>query len=402
MNGDRAPAPNCAGEALRRRRVILAAAIGGGALLLAVLGVIVVWRENPQHKLERARVISASDPARALRLLESSLAGDSKYPPGAQLLKCQILAVLGRESEALAVFDEIHNPSNCDASELLAVADAAEKTGATRLAEKSLFAARRPGPQHETALRMLISLEYEMENYSLVLDCCQELAQLVPGDSFPWLVSAGIYHENEHVPEALDAYRQALQRNPPAREVSRLRYQIADLSLFTGDLSAARKEVDLLLANREASPAVPLLHARLLRNEGKPQEALIAINRILTPNHDLASALRLRGEIYLDEGQFERAAEDLLQVVHAHPFDYQAHYKLAQAYLRTGQTEKAQTHLETSRRLTDVESEIQALEYKIQREPSKRQIRLRLAELYEQRGDPEMAQHWRNSAQSLP
>ncbi|MEO8493525.1 MAG: tetratricopeptide repeat protein [Planctomycetota bacterium] len=327
---------------------MLVAAFGGGALLAILVGAL-VWRERAQNKHER----------------------------------------------------EFQNSSQ-EQGELFAAAKAAHAKGAGRLAEKLLCAANHPGSQQEAVLRALVSLEYELEEYDAVLTYCQELAQLAPADSLPWLVSAGIYHENEQVSEALNAYRQALRRDLPAGEVSRVRYQIADLSLFIGDLPAARQAVDQLLAEPPTSPAIELLHARLLRNEGERREALIVVNRILSTNHDSPSALLLRGEIYLDDGQFVQAAEDLEQVIGSSPFDFRAHYKLAQAYLRSGEREKAQIHLAKSRQLTDIIGEIQVLLFQVRQDPSNRQLRLRLADLSDQQGDTETAEYWRNSTADLP
>ena len=347
MSAEQAPNSERSGPPPRR---MLTAALGGGALLLAILAGVFVWRESPQNKVER----------------------------------------------------ETPHSSDRDVSERLAAAKAAQAKGAVREAGKLLRAANHPGPQREAVLRMLVSLEYELEEYDSVVIDCQELAQLAPDDPMPWLVSAGIYHENEQVSEALNAYRQALQRDLPAVEVSRVRYHIADLSLFIGDLDAARLAVDQLLAESPPSLAAPLLHARLLRNEGEPQEALIVVNRILSTDRNSPNALMLRGEIYLDEAQFAQAAVDLENVVRSHPFDYRAHYKLAQAYLRSGEAEKAQPHLVESRRLTEIIGEIQVLLYQVRQDPSNRQLRLRLAELNDEQGAAETAKYWRNSAARLP
>lgn len=346
-------------------------AVLGGALLLAALGGALVW-------------------------YASSPLGDPAW------LQVKTLAAEGREQEALAALDESDTLPDQDVGELLATAQTAQAQGAPRLAVKLLGAANQPGPEQESVLRMLISLEYELEQFAAVLEHCQQLAKLVPEDAFAWLVSAGIYHENEQVAEALHAYRQALNRQLPANELRRVRYQIADLSMFMGDLPAAREAMDLLLAESQPSAEILLLHARLLRSEGESREALEVVNRILAEDDKLSSAVKLRGEIYLDEGQFARAAEDLENVVRADPYDYQAHYKLAQAYLRIGQPEQAQIHLTQSRRLTEIISETQVLLFQVQQDPSNRQIQLRLAELSEQQGDAETAQYWRESAASLP
>lgn len=380
----------------------MVAAVLFTGILLAVLAGVVVWRRSSQNTLEHARAISISDPRRALLVVDASLKRAERPAADWMLLKCELQAALGHEPEAIVTFNSIVNPSGLDAAALIGTAKAVQANGAKQLAEKLLLAANHPGPLCQDVLRSLIELDYEREEYKSVLDYCQELGKLAPGDSMPWLVSAGIHHENEHVTEALHDYRQALKCELPSSEITRVRHHIADLSLFIGDLTAAREEVNLLLAAPAISLDVSLLNARLLRNEGKLQQALDVVNKILRKNRNLARARLLRGEVQLDMNDFAEAAIDLEQVVHADPFNYQAHYLLAKAYIRLGKPETAQDHLAKSRQLTNIISEIQVLLYQASQDPTNQQLRLRLAELHQQSGDYQTAEYWRSSARKLP
>ncbi len=400
MDADKALNLNGTGHLPKHRRMVAAALLTG--TLLAVLAVVVVWRRSSQNTLEHARAISISDPSRALLVVEASLQRAEQPTADWMLLKCELQAALGHEPDAIVTFNSIVNPSGQDAAALVGTAKAVQAKGAKQLAEKLLLAANHPGPLCQDVLRSLIELDYEREEYKSVLDYCQELAKMAPGDSMPWLVSAGIHHENEHVTKALYDYRQALKRDLPGSEITRVRYHIADLSLFIGDLTAARQEVNLLLAAQATSLDVSLLNARLLRNEGKLQQALDVVNKILRKHRNQSRALLLRGEVQLDMNEFAEAAIDLEQVVRADPFNYQAHYLLAKAYIRSGKPESAQDHLATSRQLTNIIREIQRLLYEVSQDPTNEQLRLRLAELHQQRGDYQTAEYWRSSARKLP
>lgn len=257
------------------------------------------------------------------------------------------------------------------------------------------------GPGREETLRLQISQQWELEDFSAVLIACEELSKLAPSDPMPWLVSAGIYHENERVAEALNAYQQALRRDPPATEIDRVRYHIADLSLFIGDLPTARQFIDQLLASNPKSLEFALIHARLLRQESKPKEQLAVINQILSEDPDHHSAMMMRGENYMDSGLYSKALNDFSGAVYSNPFDYQAHYKLAQAYHRVGNTQKAEEHFAKSHHLTEIINQTQVLLFQVQQDPTNRQLRLQLANLSEQQGDQETAEYWRSSAQHL-
>ncbi|HBJ38518.1 MAG TPA: hypothetical protein DDZ51_27940 [Planctomycetaceae bacterium] len=318
------------------------------------------------------------------------------------LRQAERLASEGRERDAIAAINEVANPADFDAEKLIDLASAAEQQDMKSLATRLLRAANHRGPMQEEALRKLISLQWELEDFSSVLSACEELSKLAPTDTMPWLVSAGIYHENEKVAEALNAYHQALRLNPPKTEIARVRYQIAELSLFTGDLKTARQMVDPILVTDPDSLDFALIHARLLRQEGKPQEQLAVVNRILMkqPNHNLA--LMMRGENYLDSGFYQKALDDFAKVVQSNPFDYQAHYKLALAYQRAGDKPKAEDHFAKSNHLTEIISKTQVLLFQVQQDPNNRRLRLELAKLSEMQGDQETAEYWKASAKNLP
>jgi len=319
----------------------------------------------------------------------------------AHFLQAQQLASQGREQEAIAAIDAIESPADLDVAALIDAAVRAQRQNKKQLAISFLNAANYPGPRREEVLRMLISLQWDLEEFGSVLMACEELTKLAPQDSMPWLVSAGIYHENERVTEALNAYRQALRRDIPAAEIDRVHYQIADLSLFTGDLATARQFVDLLIKAEPKSLEFSLIQARLLRQEGKPKEQLAVIQQILKEHPNHATTLMMRGENYLDSGLDREALEDFEIVVQSNPYDYQAHYKLAQAYMRVGNTQQAESHFTRSRELTEIINQTQVLLFQVQQDPNNRQLRLQLATLSEQQGDQETAEYWRSSAQHL-
>lgn len=103
----------------------------------------------------------------------------------------------------------------------------------------------------------------------------------------------------------------------------------------------------------------------------------------------------LRGIVHLDIGEFEKAREDLGRVVTKDPFNKEAHYKLSQALLRLNKPQEAQRHLDISNRLTAAATEALNLVTQSDGKPIDQQRRQRLAELYEQLGQRELAEHWR-------
>ena len=112
----------------------------------------------------------------------------------------------------------------------------------------------------------------------------------------------------------------------------------------------------------------------------------------------MTGAIMLRGILHLDMGEFEKARADLDRVVSKDPYNKEAHYKLSQALLRLNKPQEAQQHLDVSNRLTAAATEALNLVTRADGKPIDKQRRQRLAELYEQLGKRELAEHWRGGS----
>ena len=319
--------------------------------LLAGLGVMALLRTGPADLLRQAQTTWHSDPAVAERILERSIELSGGDFPQAQLLRCRVLGSLGRWTEALGCFSLIREPAGCDQQELIDLAGEARRAGQDLLAGLSLQAANRPGPRQAAALRELILLERAETATDSLRQHCQELKSLTPDDAFPWQIEAELYRQQRKVLPAIAAYRQALRLTIAADAAQALRSDLVGLLIDAGDLASARTELQTLLDAGKASPELMLKDAYLLRLEGKPTATLAKVDELLSASPSTAARM-LRGELYLDLGRHAEAVADLTQVVEEQPSNKEAHYKLSQAYLRLGEREKAQRHLDESQRLT--------------------------------------------------
>ncbi len=368
-------------------------------IVTAVIGLGVFLRQaSPEQLLAQARQMESSNPQRALELLGAGVRASHGDFPTAQLLQCQIMTSLRRHEEAFTCFKGIPNAAACPVEDLTKLARAAHAAGQFLLAELAFDAAGDSIRKQAPLLRSWIEVKYELNRRAATLDLCLEYARLAPQDPFPWLVSASILHENQNGPLAVHAYQQALLRNPPEREVSRVRYQLVGLLLELGDLEAARKQCDLLVAapvNPSSNDLVRLRNADLLRREGKPEDAMAAVNSVLAEHPDSIMAIMIRGFLHFDASNQQLAIDDLSTVVRQEPFNQPAHYKLGQAYLRYRQPDQAALHLERSQELIELSAEILATENRLYNTPRDRTLRLKLVELNEKRGNPEAAARWR-------
>jgi Flp pilus assembly protein TadD len=293
---------------------------------------------------------------------------------------------MGRWDEALGLFSLIENPTSCEPRELLRLAQEAERAGADALAPMALAAADRPGPEEATVVKLRVALEFKNGPSEEVLKLCRRLERLSPDDPYPWGVEAEILRQRKEPLAAVRAYREALRRKPGERQQLSIRVELVGQLIDSGELAAARKEMDRLLAHPATAEAVRMKDAYLLRLEGRPAEALAQIDRVLTDSPDSAAALMLRGVLYFDLGRYSEAADDLGRAAKAQPYNKEARYKLGQAYLKLDRAAEAAEELEASRKLTEAEIEILELEPQFRRNQSDQKLADRLAELYEQVG----------------
>ncbi|MBS0207159.1 MAG: tetratricopeptide repeat protein [Planctomycetes bacterium] len=376
------------------------------SLVLAVLIATGIFLRGatPSQLLSQARRLEASDPDRALVLLETAIRAARSDAPASKLLQCQILASKHRYQQALECFQGIRQPSSCPAEELMRLARTCHSAGYDMLAELACDAAGNSIHAQLDTLRTLLEVKYALNRTAQTLDLCRDYAVLAPDDPLPWLISAGIHHENEDRDPAIHAYQEALARKPPVRETVRIRYHLVGLLMDVGDLKEARRQCDLLLADSTdptTREQIELRNADLMRREDKPLEAMSIVNAVLARHVDSTFALQLRGFLHFESGETEQAIDDLSAVVRREPFNQSAHYKLGQACQRQGKIDLARIHLQRSQELILLTSEILTTENRFRNDPHNRELTLKLAELYERRGNPEMAARWRQKANNV-
>lgn len=345
------------------------------------------WRhERPRRLFDEATEIILSRPETAERLLEQSVEAAGGNYPEAQLLRCRALGSMGRWDAALGLFSMIEDKSVCAPTELLLLSQKAHAAGQRQLELMTLVAANRPGSQQAKVLHRLIALELEESSPDEVLEHCGQLAGIAVDDPFPWLVQGRLYRKQKEALASARAYREALRRELNAREQREARAELAGVLMDAGELEEARKEMDRLLIGEQPADDILLKDAYLCRLEGKTEEALRKSERLVAKSPASSAALMLRGILYFDLARFSEAAEDLSRVVAAQPFNKEAHYKLGQAFQKSGRPEQAAAHLNRSAELTQYAVGILALEPVVKSAPHDHASADRLAALYERVG----------------
>lgn len=325
--------------------------VAGLLLVLAAGAAALALRAGPTDRLRLAEAALATDPAAADALAARAIEQAGGDFPDAQLLRSRALVALRRGDEALGSFGLIRSPQRCDQQALVDLAAEAQAAGENLLARLALEAANRSGALRAEVLKRLILLGLDASSSDEVLAHCKLLESLRPDDPFAWQTEARLRRARKQALAALPAYRRALQLEHDERTRQVLRGELAGVLLDLGALTEARKIIDDFLGGGDAPPDLLMKHAYLSRLEGRPEEALNAIERVLAEAPSPAARM-LQGIVQLDAGRFSEAAANFKRVVAEQPRNKEAHYKLSQAYTKLGETEHARMHMEKCQRLT--------------------------------------------------
>lgn len=205
----------------------------------------------------------------------------------------------------------------------------------------------------------------QQKRYSESVALCREILREEPDLVDVYMQMAGDLRRLGRLPEALEAYREAIRRSPQL--VDSVAIEIANVELDLGDLKAAELNAqqamktdpatahlvlaavaearsDLPSAEREArlaagpedQPNVPalILLARILASQQKVDEALTVANRAIAHaggegTHPVATAFSTRGDILARMGRTAEAEADFRKEIERFPDSTEAYVRLA-------------------------------------------------------------------------
>jgi cellulose synthase operon protein C len=146
-------------------------------------------------------------------------------------------------------------------------------------------------------------------------------------------VTAEAYSAQGRAREAVEEWRQALKYEP---ESVTLRKGLAESLYLTREFEAAKAVLLELLRLHSKSARLNLMYGGTLLELYQPEEAIPYLRQAAELDPTLVSARALLGRAYLRSGQAERAISHLKAALNGDE-DGQIHYQLATAYKRTGQ-----------------------------------------------------------------
>lgn len=250
------------------------------------------------------------------------------------------------------------------------------------------------------AHRGLAIIAYDLGHMNRATAHLEQVIRLDPTDARPHRLMAEILRSTEDTQNAVGEYREALRIGTGLSAEARdevwfgLVEALVVLNRFADSLAA----LDEAAAGRPSEPNyMQALRIESLRGVGRRAEATAIADQALA-NRPEGPFFRLRGQLYLDEGNAEAAIPLLERAVKLSPGHYQSHFLLAQAYSAAGRKAEAdRMNVKADEIRQDYESVV-LLSREAMSKPNDPAIRLRLAEICDRLSDAAMAAKWRKAA----
>lgn len=125
---------------------------------------------------------------------------------------------------------------------------------------------------------------------------------------------AVFYGQANHVDEAIEWSRKALQANPTGRQERSIRSMLINALLLSNRWDESKNEIDIFLNKYANDPEGRIYQSRLAMGQGNLSETESILNDILSGNPDYIEALDLRSKIYLYRWELEKVRADLERI----------------------------------------------------------------------------------------
>ncbi len=370
-------------------------------LMLLAAGSFVTWsslRSTPEQLLQQGLTALPRDAVRAEHLIRRALDAKRGKYPDAEISLCRLLARRGAWVEAVTLLDTVKLPF-CRPDLLLAFGQAALEEGHRAAAHRTLDALSKLSvPESITALELLVNDYEEWGQIEQSLTAARELTRCEPQNPARWSSLIQLLVHAGRDSECVEVIRAALQTELPPKHRLEAQNALVLRLINLGDIPGLRSELTKLKQAEGDSIRVQGHHVYLYRLEGKQDQALATISKLIATLSQQGAvpqfAYFTRGVIYLDLRRYTEAAQDFQRTIAAEPLNAPAHFKLSEVYRGLGQDEQAVKHRNIAAGIVEKQKRISALLKQRQTNPRDANLYLELAGLNRDLGNFEAAHKW--------
>lgn len=149
---------------------------------------------------------------------------------------------------------------------------------------------------------------YMMEDYERMSEACEKAKGIEPGNPEVAYLHAQALHGTGENETAVSLLTDAIAQEPKLGAAYLLRGRIL---METQHLEEADSDADWLLEHTESDEDALLLKARIAREKGDDENAVVWYSKVIDANPFCAAAFRERGELHKKLGKDALAADDL-------------------------------------------------------------------------------------------
>ena len=338
-------------------------ACGVLALSTAMVGVFLwrPWLSAWERSYEQAQLLADSNSQEAERLLRQSIIEAGGQFGDAQLALCSLRGRQNQWKEVAELLAEV-NLKDCQSQSLSLIGREAYASQQWGVAQPLVAELLHLESSDQREILVLLKEVYgQLGRFGEMRECVQQLTRLDPDDPKVWWALAQTSEQMGLNLDAIAAYRNVLKHDIPPDASIHVFQKLLNLLVESGDVVAARKELNHLIALHGRQPECSLTEAELFRLEGRSQEALTSIERYFADGGTSLRALMIRGLLRLESGDAEQAVKDFENVTQRDPTYESAHFKLAETYRRLGRLELAQEHQAEYERIQGIRFEAEEL-----------------------------------------
>jgi tetratricopeptide (TPR) repeat protein len=182
------------------------------------------------------------------------------------------------------------------------------------------------------------------------LGCLEAWLASSPDDVRALALRARVYRQVGQSQKAVPDYQRVVELDPSRDDD---RWGLAVCLLETGRYEEALTHLEYLRPRRPGDPDLVVRVARCQDGLGRPDEARQTLDAVLAEHPDCGQALRVRGQLALQDGRPEEAEPWLRRAAAALPYDYPTQWALYQALNQAGRTAEADAQKARAERLKD-------------------------------------------------
>lgn len=354
-----------------------------------------------------ARCLAYIDAAN-IEQLEKELAALKANPrnePYAAFVSGMSLMRIGEYQKALEFFGSARQIPELEPQTLIISAEALARLGNLTDAVALLQRALTLNPNLIDAHRWLASIYYDQGLDDLTVMHLTKVAELDSRDYRPDRQMGLMCLQFQDYEGAVAHYQEALRRNPVPLIEAEILQELAQAQVKLNQFEAALETLDNDLVKAITEPEYVQLvkgtRADAYFQSGNLEEALKLANEVLTNAPNNVPAAIVKGTILLQQDKAAEAVRVLEDATRYDPYSYEAHFQLALAYQRAGQTQIAADTNARAQQLKTLREQFSEMHSVANREPNNVQIRLDLATMARQLGMPRMAVNWYKSVLAL-